>query len=160
MKKKIASFVLILVLVFSTIAMTSCNLSDHTHEWGEWTVEKEPTCTEVGKRTRQCTSCNDKEKETIPTVSHTSDQWIIDLEPTCERDGARHKECDACGARYLEDVIYSAHVFENDACKYCSASVDDFFIFTYSEYYKCFWQTISSCKSWIKFLVSRCRRNG
>ena len=36
------------------------------HDWGEWTVAKEPTATEEGEETRICTGCHKEEKRSIP----------------------------------------------------------------------------------------------
>ena len=42
------------------------------HTWGEWTVTKEPTCTETGTREHTCTVCGKTVSESIPVTSiHT-----------------------------------------------------------------------------------------
>ena len=39
------------------------------HQWLE-TVTKEPTCTEIGKKERECEVCHIKEEETLPALGH------------------------------------------------------------------------------------------
>ena len=74
-KKKIAGIMPLIVGVmivgaFSFI-FTACddgnNLSTHTHEWGNWVITLEPTCSATGTRERVCLHDNlHKETETIP----------------------------------------------------------------------------------------------
>ena len=43
---------------------------DHTHNWGEWVVTQEPTCTTPGSKTRTCKDCNSTETVSIPATGH------------------------------------------------------------------------------------------
>ena len=43
---------------------------DHTHNWGEWVVTQEPTCTTSGSKTRTCKDCNSTETVSIPATGH------------------------------------------------------------------------------------------
>ncbi|MBQ3355518.1 MAG: InlB B-repeat-containing protein [Oscillospiraceae bacterium] len=43
------------------------------HQWGEWTVVTEPTCTVDGQRSRTCTVCGETETEAIP-AAHNWDE--------------------------------------------------------------------------------------
>ena len=48
-------------------------ITEHTHNWSEWTTTKEPTCTEAGERTRTCTADGciiGTETETISALGH------------------------------------------------------------------------------------------
>ncbi len=42
-----------------------------THDWSDWEIVKEATCTEEGSRTRTCDECGKAETETIPAKDHT-----------------------------------------------------------------------------------------
>lgn len=64
MKKTILSLVLIVALL---IAFAGCE--KHTHEYSEWKVEKAATCTETGKKYREC-DCGDRQYEDIPALGH------------------------------------------------------------------------------------------
>ena len=45
----------------------------HEHEFGEWTITKEATCTEEGVKTRTCKGCSETETEAIPAKGHNPD---------------------------------------------------------------------------------------
>lgn len=82
-----AIFLAIILLLFA-----SC---DHEHQFGPWTQEKEPTCTEAGLRVRLC-ECGKKETQTIPQLAHAEGPWITITEPTCANDGVKHQTCTIC----------------------------------------------------------------
>ena len=44
---------------------------DHTHNWGEWVITQEPTCTKAGSKTRTCDGCGSTETVSIPATGHT-----------------------------------------------------------------------------------------
>lgn len=148
MKKRIVRLASLLALISSLVSLTSCKLifrpdggvtdppTPCEHQWNAWVYGLDPTCSEEGRRGRKCPKCNEFEYEAIPaTENHYSRGWIIDKAATCETDGEKHKVCDHCGAEFARRVIPAAHKFVNDACEHCAVSVDDFFIFTYSDYY-------------------------
>ncbi len=43
---------------------------DHTHNWGEWVITQEPTCTKAGSKTRTCDGCGSTETVSIPATGH------------------------------------------------------------------------------------------
>lgn len=50
----------------------TANGTVHTHDWGAWTVEIEPSCTETGKGTRTCNTCGKSDSQTaIPMIDHS-----------------------------------------------------------------------------------------
>ncbi len=83
------------------------------HIFGDYTVTKEPTCTEQGEKARICAICNYKDTEAIPATGHTYDS---DCDTDCNVCGAvrvpPHSDndtngiCDNCGA-YLSDIALS-----------------------------------------------------
>ena len=50
------------------------------HEWGEWTVAKEPTATETGLKERICSVCGEKETEVIPATGEVHDADVHAIE--------------------------------------------------------------------------------
>lgn len=57
------------------------------HDYGEWKVIKEPTCTKYGLNKRYCKRCNDFEVDTPEPTGHQHTK-IIDQRPaTCEEKG-------------------------------------------------------------------------
>ncbi|HBF14544.1 MAG TPA: hypothetical protein DDW30_02450, partial [Clostridiales bacterium] len=55
------------------LGLSACKKKGHVHEWGEWEVIKEPTCSEEGKRMRTCSGCTEAETEAIEKIAHTYD---------------------------------------------------------------------------------------
>ena len=66
----------------------------HNHDWSDWEVTKEATCTEAGEKSRYCKNpnCNETQVEVIPAKGH---DWVVDSEPGCESSGSKH--CSRCG---------------------------------------------------------------
>jgi len=65
----------------------------------EWTVIKQPTCSEAGEQVRYCTTCNKIiERKSIDKLAHTpADEWIITKQPTCAEFGEQVRYCTICG---------------------------------------------------------------
>ena len=71
------------------------------HTPGDWTVEKEASCTETGLSVKICTVCDQTvEAEEIPMLEHTG-EWEVSREATCTKEGSERKACTVCG-KYLE----------------------------------------------------------
>ena len=68
------------------------------HRWGEFTVTKEPTCTEDGSKERVCEVCGEKETVAIPALGHTWGAFTVITEPKCEEDGLQEHICEVCEA--------------------------------------------------------------
>ena len=78
----------------------------HKHTTGDWTVVKEATCTEEGKKVRKCTSCGEEiEASVIPKTEHTEGEWKIVSEATEEREGQREMRCSVCGTVMKTETI-------------------------------------------------------
>lgn len=106
--------------------------AEHTHDWGEWTVVQEPTCTREGQRQRVCESDSSHvETEAIAALGH--DLVGVPEQPaTCTEEGhTAYKQCSRCwyteGYNILRPAGHSAS--ENDWCR------DDYF----------HWQICSVC---------------
>lgn len=57
----------------------------HVHEFGDWVIVTESTCTETGARERSC-ACGETERETLEALGH--DEVNHDAkEPTCTEAG-------------------------------------------------------------------------
>ena len=94
MKKFLLFLALIVTLV---ICFSACGRQlAHTHQYGEWTTTKTPTCTEDGIQTRYC-SCGEKQVDVIYATGH-KEQIIPGKEATCISDGLTEgKFCSKCG---------------------------------------------------------------
>lgn len=72
----------------------------------DYTVDKQPTCTETGSKSIHCRNCREvKDVKAIEALGHTLGDWIIDKPATVETAGSRHKECETCGAILEKEEI-------------------------------------------------------
>ena len=74
-------------------------LKGHEHTLGEWTVEKEATCTEDGQKVQKCTECGEViNTEKVPALGHTANgKWEIVEDATCAKEGKEIQKCSVCG---------------------------------------------------------------
>lgn len=73
------------------------------HDFSDWTVSKEATCTEAGQETRTCERCQEMETREIPAKGH--DYKVTVVEPTCEEEGYTLHECTVCGHAYRDEFV-------------------------------------------------------
>lgn len=78
----------------------------HTHEWNsDYTIDKEPTCTENGLKSIHCKSCNEtKDSVAVPMADHSYSD-VISKEATCTQEGIREKVCSVCGLHTDKETI-------------------------------------------------------
>lgn len=89
--KQILLFVTCLMMFFCVALFAACGGDKNcNHEYGDWKIEKEATCTEKGLKTRSCSKCNDVEAEEIP-AGHKGTLY-----------------CTACNKTFVDDNFTSA----------------------------------------------------
>ena len=114
--------VLFLLMIFvAVLCITACN-PFHTHTGnGEYTVAKEPTCTEDGESQMLCTECGEV-AVTVPIPATGHKEVIIPaVEPTCTETGfTEGKYCIVCATILIKpSVVDIKHNFENFICSDC-----------------------------------------
>ncbi|MDM8203674.1 leucine-rich repeat protein [Faecalicoccus acidiformans] len=63
----------------------------------EWTIDKEPTCTEEGWRSHHCTRCDQTtDGEKMNKLDHSYGEWVIEKEATYYNEGKRYRICEHC----------------------------------------------------------------
>ena len=75
----------------------------HFHQYGEWTIIKEATCTEPGKREHTCIY-GEKETQTIIAPGHSFSEWKTVEEATCTKDGRQERLCSNCGFKETQTI--------------------------------------------------------
>ena len=85
----------------------------HTHNFGEWTVITEPTCTEIGTKVREC-DCGVTERVEVPATGHNWDSGKITKNPTAQSDGEKVYTCLNCKAIKVKTVKFSGISEESD----------------------------------------------
>ena len=80
--------------------------SDPTkHNWGDWIVDKAPTCTAAGERHRICSNnVHHTEKDYPAALNHALGDWYVTKAATCEGTGTRRRDCSRC-TYYEEEPI-------------------------------------------------------
>lgn len=94
------------------------------HNWSDWTVTKEATCTEDGEKTHTCAKCGATETVVIEALGHDystvwtfddenhwhvcsrcdviadeaahDNEWVVTKNPTHNEPGLKHEECKVC----------------------------------------------------------------
>jgi hypothetical protein len=107
MKKWVSRFMPLLIVIVALLLFAACG---HEHSYGEWTVEKEATCTEPGSKVRLC-ECGEKETEKISVIGHKE---VIDagVDSSCSIEGKTEgSHCSVCNAviKAQETVPALAH---------------------------------------------------
>ena len=76
------------------------------HYFGEWTREKEPTCTEPGSETRTCleAGCDKTFTREIPALGHSWDEGKVTKPATETEDGTVTYTCTRCGEKRTETL--------------------------------------------------------
>ncbi|MGN1316615.1 MAG: leucine-rich repeat protein [Acutalibacteraceae bacterium] len=87
------------------------------HNYGDWVIDKEATCTESGSKHKTCSLCGDVVTETITATGHDySTVWTIDVKATCTEAGSKSHHCTVCGDKADVTVIAAiGHTAVKDA---------------------------------------------
>ena len=106
---------------------TTCNIcgetreSEDEHDFGEWKVVFESTCSEPGWKERVCSVCGVTEEEYMNLLPHSFGEWIIHEEPSCANSGTRMRRCNFCGLWENENLpSLEEHVYDNDCDDDCN----------------------------------------
>ena len=81
------------------------------HEWGDYTVSVEPTCTAAGTKMRECLRCGEKEYVDIPALGHDWSEFVTVKEPTCTETGTTRRVCERCGAEDFGEIPANGHSY-------------------------------------------------
>ncbi len=81
------------------------------HEWGEWTVEQEATCTKPGYRYRYCDICGLRDEKETKKLGHEYGKWTVNREATCTKAGERQRTCSVCGYVQSETIEKIPHEY-------------------------------------------------
>ncbi len=82
------------------------------HDWGEWEVTVDATCTATGERKHTCTRCQKVETETIPAAHKLTKTEAVAA--TCGKAGnIEYYTCSVCG-KYFSDEKAEHEIEEKD----------------------------------------------
>lgn len=84
------------------------------HDWGDWTVVKEPTATEKGSAERECSVCQEKETKELPTTGEKPEEpkrYSVTFDS--QGGSAVSSQTVTSGSKVAKptDPTYSGHIF-------------------------------------------------
>lgn len=86
-----------------TTAQGTLTIVHTVHNYGEWTVITEPTCTADGEERRDCRYCEHYETRAIAATGHDYGSEVTD--PTCSEAGYTTHTCANCGDSYVDTYV-------------------------------------------------------
>ncbi len=97
-KRFVALIVSVVLFALCAVVLTSCGECDH--DYGEWVVTKEATCTTPGEAYRVCKLDSEHiETKVIEPVAHTYGEYVSDGKVTCTTNGTKTATCTVCGTK-------------------------------------------------------------
>ena len=72
------------------------------HQWGEWIIDKEPTCALPGQKHRSCTATSVLHSEYAEIAPFGHDYKEIIKEPSCTAEGLKTYTCSHCSHSYAQ----------------------------------------------------------
>lgn len=101
MRKKLLYLLPLLVFAISLCMFCAVGCEEETvngeckqHDWGEYTVVTEPTCTTTGQHIRTCKICGKEDPSTlIPALGHDWGDPVVETPATCEKTGTSVRIC-------------------------------------------------------------------
>ena len=89
------------------------------HEYGEWTVTKEATCTEAGEKTRTCAKCGEVDTKAVEALGHKWGEWETTKKATCKAKGEKTHTCERCGEVETKSIKKADHKYKDGKCIWC-----------------------------------------
>lgn len=90
--KKYLLCIALLLFCFPVNVKAACN-----HEWSDWYVYDEVSCTEKEREKRLCYECDKEEyRYTKDKLGHVWSDWVITEQPTCAYFGTKERTCARC----------------------------------------------------------------
>ena len=88
------------------LSRTTVKTEAKGHKWNPGTITTEPTCTEEGVKTFECTVCGKTKTEKVEALGHDwNEDFTVDKEATCEETGLKSIHCKRCDIKKDETVI-------------------------------------------------------
>lgn len=93
------------------------------HDWIDWVVAREATCTLYGEEYRYCNNCGVEEHRFPEATGHNYEAVVVN--PTCTEQGYTEYVC-KCGDTYTENLVQATGHNENAVgiCKNCGENLN------------------------------------
>ncbi|MBR5382414.1 MAG: hypothetical protein IK133_01190, partial [Clostridia bacterium] len=108
--KRLFAIILTLCLMLGLLPAAEA-YSCTAHQWSQWYVEIEPSCTYGGEEFRFCTICGEYEYRFPAALGHSYKKSVVD-QATCTEWGLVSYTCSRCGDVYGEEVEPLGHSWQ------------------------------------------------
>lgn len=99
--------------------------ASHAHTPGDWIIDEEATCKEVGSKHNECTECGEiVEVVEIPTIGHEYGIWTETKAPTCTEPGEEETMCATCKEMQTREIESLGHDLEKRENSYEAPTCD------------------------------------
>ncbi len=106
----------LVTLMLAACLCSACGDGDScNHDFSKWKEKEEATCTEEGKKVRECEKCGYKETKKIEALGHTQEKMEA-KDPTCKEPGLTEgSRCKDCGKilKQQEEVPMLTHSYQD-----------------------------------------------
>lgn len=97
------------------------------HNWDNYIIIDEATCTDEGLRERECSICGTTESEIIPARGHKMKKFTTYKESTCVSEGEMRSTCERCDYYESQPTSLGNHSYYGDNCIYCGCTHEKYF---------------------------------
>ena len=97
--------------VCNTVLVATQTISATGHNYGAWNTVLNPTCEDMGKEERTCSTCNTKEENSLSALGHEWLEWQEFKKPDCTSDGKNIRDCSRCSDKDYQTVSAKGHQF-------------------------------------------------
>jgi hypothetical protein len=80
------------------------------HEYGEWIITAEPSCTTPGTKQHTCNKCGKEENVDTEELGHDWSDWNTTKEATDTETGIKSRSCNRCGISETQDIPVIGHI--------------------------------------------------
>ena len=118
MKVNFHPALLVLTAIFTlSLLIAGCG---HEHDYGDWEIIREASCTKDGIKVRVCNDCDHEITRKIQAIGQHNYTEQVTTEATCITDGVKTFTCSQCSDTYTEAFscpIYTAtELYEKSLC--------------------------------------------
>ncbi len=123
-RRRLTIVIWILSMVVALGAGIFALTEDCTHDWSDWTVVTQSTCSKEGVKTRKCARCREVEEAKVEKAEHTLGTTTVTKQATCLEDGVKTTKCKVCSQVAKTEPISARgyHTYEEDFSKRVNAT--------------------------------------
>jgi S1-C subfamily serine protease len=113
------------------------NSSDTTepkcnHNYSDWTVNKQPSCTSIGTKSRICSRCSYVDEVAVPAIDHDY-QWVVKYQATTATEGLKEYKCSVCSKVINTEVIPKEALSQSQIEQKLNRSVLKVYVYDYDK---------------------------